>query len=208
MKRFLTATCAAVLVIAVSANAEDLYPPPWRTTPAGAPPTTYQVWEFNTSANPAAPDFVANAYGMPSATIEVGTWLPTYLSATGVWHFEDYIALDIPNRPVPDERKEIWLQITYLNDTSQGGAPYQAPEIALVPDAVGSEYLLAYYQLGDFYHAVYSITIEPSPYQETIYILPRGCAVYVDEVVVDTRCIPEPLSALLLSVAGLLIRRR
>jgi len=209
MKRFLlTLMAAAAVFSAAHVQAEDSYPPPWRTTPPGAPPTTYERWEFNSSADPATADWYANAYGIPVADIEGANWLPYYQGAVGVWYLEGYIALDIPNRPIPDERKEIWLQITYLNDASQGGAPYQAPEIAVVPDAIGSEYLLGYYPVGAFYLAVYSITIEPNPDQETIYILPRGCNVWIDEVVVDTRCIPEPASAAVLALLGLVIRRR
>ena len=53
--------------------------------------------------------------------------------------------------------------------------------------------------------------IEPNPNEESIQIKPRDCTIYIDEIVIDTICIPEPASmAMLLGTSGLLafIRRR
>jgi len=62
--------------------------------------------------------------------------------------------------------------------------------------------------------AAYEFTIEPNPLWEEIYLKfefsPNPTpAAYVDQVVIDTWCIPEPATLGLLFVGGLaLVRRR
>lgn len=203
MKR-LAAISVGILVVAFvsQAYADDLNPPEWR----GEDGTTYQRWEFSTAENPAAPeDDVFNPYGDSSAFVEgefpFTRWKEEDFGHFGVWTFEDFILLDIPNSPIPNEFKHIWLQVTF---TAADGLD---PEFVSVP---GSSFeVIDKFMVDDFYwHGTYLLTIEPNPDGELIYVMPRDCTLYVDEIVVDTICAPEPASLMLLTLAGLLIRRR
>ena len=192
--------------------AEDLNPPEWR----GEEGSTLQIWEFFSADNPAAPDVDQNPYG--SAVAEVTgdfpftQWLsvdPVDTTAEGVWRFEDYMRLDIPNQPIDNPYKLIRIQLTL----STGDDADMPADIAIMAD--GTEVpadqisFLGMTQLSEYYyHATYDIVIYPNPTEESIYIQPRDCTLYVDEVVVDTICVPEPASLLLLSLVGLLVRRR
>lgn len=201
-----------LLIVGAQALADDLYPAPWRTTPPGQGTTTFQQWEFNTAANPAAPEVVFNSFGAPSAQISgqfpLTRWLATDWAAPthhGVWKFElpDAMTLTIPNSPVQHEFKDIWLQVTYY--TFQG----LDPVVTTNPGASVVE-VVHKTQLDDYYwHDTFHIRIEPNPSSETISIKApdAACTIYVDEVVVDTISIPEP-GSLVLALAGLLLRRR
>ena len=203
-----TAFVAMGLLVAIvgHACADDLNPPEWRTDPAGQNATTLQVWEFGTDANPAAPDLVANEYGAPLATIQ-GTFPATRWKSEdqghfGVWKFEESMVLEIPNSPTPNEYKELWIQVTYYSDEGLD------PSILTIPDATEVE-VIANVPLDDWYrHGTYRVRIEPNPDSETVYITPALCTLYVDEVVVDTICIPEPAAVALLAVGLLVLRRR
>ena len=52
--------------------------------------------------------------------------------------------------------------------------------------------------------------IEPDhiPVEETIFTIPHLCQLYVDEIVVDTLCVPEPMTLILLGLGSLVLLRR
>lgn len=205
MKRLAIAVTLLV-VLGVQAFADDLYPPPWRTNPPGQGSTTYQAWEFSTDTNPTPPDVNLNHFGTPVADVHGAfpntVWLNNDHGHQGVWRFDDYIQLDVPNDPVPHPFKEIWLQVTFSSDLGN--------DLLLLtnPPYTGAVELVNKVQLDDYYwHSTFRLRIEPNPASETIYIQPRNCTAYVDEIVLDTISAPEPAS-LLLVLAGVVLRRK
>lgn len=190
----------------------DICPPEWRNSKDDD--TTFQMWEFSNGNNPAdlEPGWF-NQNDTPSADIYnpegIADWLPTYSGANGVWGLTQVTPLDlyIPNtgNNEPESWKEIRLQVTYLDPYGDG---YEIP-VAVEPP-YKSLTRVSHQQLDNgYYHDTYDIVIEPNPSAETITLKPIQCALYVDEVVVDTRCIPEPATIGLLGLAGLfLIRKR
>jgi len=195
--------------------ADDLYPPAWRGTGG----TTFQEWTFSSVKNPAAPENVSNPYGDPTATVIVGDsglgWvgedeIGTYGTKTGVWDLGAYgsLTLDIPNRPAAGGYKDIWVQVTYLYD------PFDPPIITVD----GAEYLGGESQVveelpmfGTWICAQSKWRITPNPNSEVVRITgsdPMGSV--IDQVVVDTKCVPEPsaMVSLLAGAVGMLISRR
>jgi hypothetical protein len=206
---------ALCFVIGSVAMADDIYPPSWR----GDSGTTYQQWIFLTGANLAAPDQVDNPYGDPTATMIVGDmgvgWIDvdqfgTYGSRTGLWDLGSAgtIDLDIPNRPGGGAYKDIWVQVTYFVGM------FDAPEVSIA----GAQQLEGWdsrvvEQVDDFdaWHcAVSKWRITPNPDSEVVRITASGLGSVIDQVVVDTKCVPEPscIVSLLAGAMGLLISRR
>ena len=209
-RKYIYFIAAAILLSSsFSAFADDLTPPDWR----GVPGTTLQIWEFNDDDNPALPEVDLNPYGDPTAFIEgdfpYTRWLAVDQGHEGVWLTEEFVLLDIQNTEItnPESFKNIWLQMTFYTDqqtvplivTTPGANPFTLEPIFVQ-------------QVDDYYsYAIWDILIEPNPTSELIYIMPRDCTLFVDQIVVDTRCIiPEPATVLLISLGGLalVVRRK
>jgi hypothetical protein len=159
--------------------ADDYNPPLWR----GEPNTTYQRWEFSDSNSTPSPNEVVNPLGDPTLTVvdEFSLWLASDKGHNGVWKFEHYTVVDIPNFDNSNPTKEVWIQITGSSDDSSLPLVYAEP--------IAWSTLNNLEQVdADYYHATYSIVIEPNPTSESIYIEARNCTLYVDEIVVDTIC--------------------
>jgi len=194
------------------ASAHDLFSPEWR----GDEGSTYQHWTFDCSANPAAPTTMVNDYGDATAEITLGElntgWhesLPAMGTACGYWDIGGEggsIVLDIDNRPLELPYKEIWVQVTYWLDLN--AAPtVEIPGASFVSGQTDTVEQVA---TGGAWLCDLSVwRIEPNPTHEQIIIgsLPQFGAV-IDQVVVDTICIPEPVSLVLLGLGGLALMGR
>ena len=182
-----------------SVKADDLYPPPWGRT--GAHNTTYQIWDFGTSANPVNADTAFNPNGTPTATINGGTWSAFYDNHVGVWTLGagDSIDFFIPNTPADNTRtKNIWTQVTWQPDNN--GSP------VIMVDGVASTLQFSVpVGNGGWLQNVYLTTLQFNPSQEDVVIsgsLP-GTTFDLGQAVIDTECVPEPSSLALLALGGI-----
>lgn len=202
MKKILLIFAALVAVLAVStAWADDLNPPGWR----GDDRTLHVEWSFGENNPNPMPDVLETTLTDPIATCAVAGEQPftnyesEYLGRQGVYKYEDYIRIELSNFPDEFDYKLIWLQITYTEDE---------PYIITDPAATSRE-LEQLLDLGDgWFHATYSIIIEPNPPSEVIFISPIPCAQFVDQIVIDTICIPEPVTVCLLGLGALALLRK
>lgn len=197
----------AVLSMAV-ADAGVYAGPGWR----GGANTSFQQWSFGDSGTSPSPDggFPPNQYGTPETWIVNGAaWNagPIDSSHSGVWQLgTGEIDIYIPNDTVAQFQKDIWVELLWkgINSTFR---PEQ-PMLGIYPDG-------GYTQLNStredtsvgsgWTSSVFKISIWPNPPSEWITI---GGDIYVDQVVIDTRCIPEPATfGLLIGGAFMAIRR-
>jgi len=180
---------------ASSGMALDVRPPDWR----GRDGSTVQQWEFQDDTNPLAPDGLLNdnRYGTPMGTVnlfEGGYWAETVSSApglTGWWVAVDDIGIDIPNASIANPLKRVQVQVTYGlfgphhgPDSVYAGVGDDVFDGSLVETVSGA---------GTAKTDVWEIEITPNSQLETITLdWLSGPGGFVDQVVVDTVCIPEP----------------
>jgi hypothetical protein len=218
LKRILTlavATGAATLFVK-SAVADDIDPPPWR----GQGGTTSQFWEFLT--RPPMPIPVLQPDGSPPGG---QPWLPgtdVGVFETGSWQLSDpfgsprtglaplgQMGIAVYNAATPNDHNYVWMQLTWHNqDNSQPphspgvlenifNPPLDTPLIVEPAVPLGFGWYETTYKLEYFWNP-------PS----VVFVIDGY--VLVDELVIDTLCIPEPSAFALtgLGVAALMIARR
>jgi hypothetical protein len=213
MNKIVLCSLAILLMMGTMASAVvcDPNPPGWR----GEANTTYQSWSFSTNDNPAFPDDGwYNPYGKPSTELvgDFGTntvWLNEDKGHQGVWIVDrtaSDMVLNVANSPKQNPYKELWLQIVFSSQNDE------VPMIYVLPEG-GATYIPMVLQsktpIDAMYNsALYKLTIQPNPTFEKIYIRPRDCQVFVDCITLDTLCIPEPLTLVMLGLGGFLLRKR
>jgi hypothetical protein len=195
--------------------------PDWR----GDPFTTYQKWTFDDADNPAAPEVDLNSYGEARADIVVDGytmgnapgWYGYYMGRGGVWvgHVTT-ITLTIPNNPVANNYKEIWVEV--------GCRGHFPPDVPVAPSeglSLGEGYSVltplgsrvedlgfAFTPTGDGWRTlVFGLRIYPNPESETIGFTLLNSGANVDYITVDTICIPEPATLAILGLGALLCRK-
>ena len=197
MKKFLTVFLVTLLAGSM-AFAADVVIPGWR----GDPGSTYQRWEFSTDNPFPVPDVVNNPYGTP--LLKVNT---PFSWDNGAWPLSGEIDILIPNYPQIRPEKWIQIQLTW-QPAGLDPDPFLAdqPLIAVTPFDGMEMYRYDDDQVAPgWIHSTFDITIWPNPYEEWFTI--KG-DILVDELVIDTICIPEPMTVTLLGLGGLALMRK
>ncbi len=202
-----------VSLCAPAALADYLFDPPWLGGEGGLGYPTYQGWEFRTDLDPTT---VNNPYGVPTLDPgATGAWEGVFEGRDGVLRFEwwDEVNIDIPNADHDNPSKEVWFQITYFafggfSSLSYDIAGWGGETTAFGGESIGPT-ILESTAAGDWVYEAVHWVIEPNPHGETITLSSFFDDIYIDQIHIDTVCIPEPASVVLLAVGALVgLRRR
>ena len=200
----------------------DIQPPTWR----GEYSTTWQYWTFLTSEpGPLKPDGPGLLIDEPiGAPYEQPGYLPsTELTVTpgpgmewiyfdptsghqGIWPLSGSIDVLVDNHPTPNPWKIVWLQVMWR--PQEAGSK---PEIYNLDPAAAPDYPVkltdeGQVPLGDgWFESTYTWRIPGNPLDESFTI---GGTIDVDEIVIDTWCVPEAATFVLLGLGGSLVVRR
>lgn len=210
----------AFAATAVIARADDTFHPPWTRF---QPNTTTQEWTFPDQNLPHAPDNNSILWNPNGTAQQLDThnqgsgflWLPTFNGRTGIYQLNpsgpagpSILVFGIPNTQTPQPRKDVWAQITWFVDAGTtsvdltpfgGSVPPTTVENGTVLDAFG------------WRHSTFSYVLQPNPSFEYYQIRNNSAVpIYIDQVVIDSQCVPEPASMAILGlgVVGLVCARR
>ncbi len=192
-------------------HADDINPPTlWQR---GEPGSTFQQWEFSSDNLNPAPDFLDNPNGTPVLTIyPAHAWEEEWGGHSGVWPLSGALQTEIPNNRIPNDYKLIQIQLTWSTEVP---VPV-SPVFIIESDPTGEVTILDAETIilgptgvpgagPDWFHTTYLFEIVPNPNIETITI---SGTIMVDELVIDTICVPEPATLSLLGAGSLLLIRR
>ena len=205
MKKYVIVCVAVLLVSGATAFAEDLLPPVWR----GLDGTTLQMWEFDTPDWELVPpnNVDGNPYGDPLLQVDtLLDWIPDDQERIGIWPLGE-LNIYLPNNLVPNDEKLMRIQLTWKpGDNNPSLFVPSMPAIAVVPFSDITMTVVESIPLGnDWETMVLDVVIRPNPPAEWITV--EG-DILVDELVIDTYCIPEPAAVILLAIGGLALYRR
>ncbi|MHC4221795.1 MAG: PEP-CTERM sorting domain-containing protein [Planctomycetota bacterium] len=196
MKKLILLCC---LVLLAGSTATASLVPPWER---GAPGTTYQEWSFSQDEHIPQPDSVINPFGPPELWVNTtAPWMPD----PGAYPLLGQIDVHIPNQPILNPEKEIWLQLTWRPE-SLGQFPFlpDQPLLGIYTEPLSEVFWSKRQDQIDpssgWIHSLYKINIWPNPRDEWFSI--KGDIV-VDHLIIDTRCVPEPMTLVLFGSAGL-----
>lgn len=202
------------------ALADDLNPPPWVR---GGPRTTSQEWTFDSPTDifghpinaPGGP--YGNPYGQ-STVLNPGAfvWLPDDSTFNPGNPFPRHGIVSIPGGStlkfrIPNQedlafQKLVWVQLTWW------AAPGTNVVVSPLATQPNSGTIIGTTPLGaGWNHTTASYVLAQQPAFEEFWIQNFGPAsIYVDQLVIDTKCVPEPasLATLALGGIGLALRRR
>ena len=214
----------SVAMLAAPALADDLpeFQPPWR----GEVSTTLQIWEFNTpeqinvlpdGPGPLIDDGTVYQVGyLPSTMvteirpfnnepwIEEDPFAPTGTGRFGIWMLSGEMDVLVDNHDPDNDLKLINVQLTW-----HPGAAGAMPGIKDIGPLPVRDYLHVadIPQCNGWITSLFTWEFDGNPPDEWFTI--HG-DIYVDQLVVDTWCVPEPATMGLMGIGGLfaLLRRR
>ncbi len=204
----LVAVFTVISIISGSAIADDMFPAPFR----GQFNTSWGMWEFDTPADPAIYNDGLFPFGDPYVDPQPGTgldWYDVKDGRQGVWPLSGEMWVTLQNGPdtAPNTFKDIWVQLTWRpqNVTSRPIMNIRGHS----EDPTYSEVILDPLNEIDlengWKHTTFHLLIFPNPSWETLMI--EG-AIDLDEMVIDTQCVPEPASLAILGVGALFLLHR
>ena len=214
------------LVIDQVALADDINPPTWR----GQESTTLQIWEFNYDADPdgsgpydyapdgSAGDGLAPLAGTHAVVIPGDpTWKEVDdvhgTDRVGIWGMSGYIDVVVDNYDEPNDYKWVWLQITWAPDMVGYSSAPMFTNMNPLADPAWPVTLTDEVDWGDgWFTSTYEWRIYPNPVEEAFTISydssGGGTATIVDQLVIDTWCVPEPATLGLLIIGGVALLKR
>jgi hypothetical protein len=183
----------------------DLNPPSWRDHPRA----TFQFWDFSIDDLSPFPDYYAGPFNPLRADVRPssGVWLAKESGRNGVFPLSGEIFVPIYNFAEPLDEKIIQVQITWLGKggvpkvEARADSPNTIPGITVLEWTAGS--LLKEESLADgWVHGTYEVILLPNPSQEIIHIFGP---IYIDDLIIDTVCIPEPATWGLLGIGSFIL---
>ena len=174
---------------------------------------TSQIWHFDTQDPSPPPDVVNNHPSIGPATLAVtpgpqGGWID------GAWELSGEIDVIVENNPVPELYKTIHIELLWRAGDLDSFLPNQPlVGVTAIPTETG-----LYIPMDDmemtvsddplvgtpWTMSIYDIIIRPNPAREWIAI--KGNIV-VDDLKIETRCVPEPATMGLLGLGSLALLR-
>jgi len=138
---------------------------------------------------------------------------------------EEWFAVDIPNVKNPNMMKEVWIELTFMvTDLTHANTISDDVDLQIYADGnIGNDdYRFDYHGASEeglgvslngeiWVRSAATFSYFPQPGEETIVLsgwMADGQYVILDQIDVDTRCIPEPTATALLGMGVLALFRR
>jgi len=174
---------------------------------------TYQCWTFNapsaTGSSGLLADINQNPFGTPVALIGDTGGDGVFRNSGGYWEGQKFnLVLNIPNQRIPNDHKDIEVNMSYRGNIDNFwiidsfGTLYTQPANKTPGDPI-----------GDWNSVKYNWQLRPNPDWEVLIISfggqDTGAWAAIDQICVETWCIPEPATLAVFGVgAAVMLRLR